>query len=151
MAESLDDVLSNATNDEVEVDFSAAVDFEAVPAGDYVAEIIEVSPTKAGEKAKNPGAPLAKFVFKVTEDGPAKNRQFFVYANLTGAGAGRTKELLRAIGVAVEGEKITFRLSQAVGQTVVLVVLNHGEDAEYPNEVKKVKPFVPAVGVPGLD
>lgn len=151
MAESLEDVLNNATNDEVEIDFSAAVDFEAVPAGEYVAEIISVEPTKASEKAKVPGAPLAKFTFKVTDDGPVKNRQFFVHASLTGAGAGRTKEVLRAIGVPVEGDKIKFRLSQAVGQVVTLVILNRGEDAEYPNEVKKVKAFVAPVGVPGLD
>ncbi len=151
MAESLEDVLNNATNDEVEIDFSAAVDFAPVPAGNYVAVIKSVEPVKAGASAKTPGAPLAKFEFVVSDEGPAKGRHFFVYASLTGAGAGRTKEILRALGVAVEGDKIKFRLSQAVGQSVLLVIA-FNEGAEYENEVSKVK-AVPAVaaGVPGLD
>ncbi|HXJ69369.1 MAG TPA: hypothetical protein VNM39_10720 [Verrucomicrobiae bacterium] len=151
MPETLEDVLNNATNDEVEIDFSGAVDFAPVPAGEYDAVIKTVEPKAAGASAKNPGAPLAKFEFVVTEEGPAHNRHFFVYASLTGAGAGRTKEILRAIGVPVEGDKIRFKLSNAVGQPVRLVILNLGEDAEYPNEVKKVKPFVAKAGVPGLD
>lgn len=140
---SLDEVLNNATNDEIEVDFSAAVNFAAVPEGDYTAVIESVESGRTKPTADNPeGNPKVVFRFKVVDEGPAKGRVFFRHAPTTGKGAGLTKEVLRAIGVPVDGDRIRFRLSQAVGAKLTLhVTLDESKD--YPNEVKKVKAYTP--------
>lgn len=137
---SLDEVLSNATSDEVDIDFSEAKEFGAVPAGTYEAVIEEAKPGVTGPRSKTPGTPKIAWRFKVTEEGPAKGRVFFLHTALKGEQSGRAKEVLRVLGVDVSGPNIKFKTSQAVGQKVTIVVDKDDDpDSDWPNSVKRVK------------
>lgn len=133
---SLDDVLADATSDEVEVDFSAAVSFENLPTGTYGFEIEECEPGASGENAKNPGAPLLVWKFVVI-DGEHTGRTMFRHSPITGKGSGLTKEVLKAIGVPdLDNPSIKFKRSTVIGQKLTGDVRPQKGEDDYVELVK---------------
>lgn len=142
----LDSILETASSDDVVIDFSEAVDFDLLPDGDYSALIESAEQGKS--KEGNP-----KIVWKfVIQSGPetagkVAGRILFRHTPITGKGAGLAKQVIKAIGGNVDGDRIQFKLSSAKGKGVVLVVGKQKDDPNF-NEIKRVKPA--AVGASAL-
>ncbi len=139
---SLDEVLNNATSDEVEIDFSSAVSFEALPTGTYVLEIESVE--QGVSKPKPPatvGNPKLVWKFVVVE-GAHTGRVLFRHSPTTGKGSGLTKDVLKALGVGdLDNPKVKFKMSTAVGQRVIADVIPQKDNEDF-NEIKKLRPYV---------
>lgn len=145
----LDAVLQGATTDEVDVDFSGAVDFSPLRKGRYPAVIESVEPGVSGPNSKNPGAPKLVWKFVVIE-GEYEGRVLFRHSPTTGKGAGLTKDVLRAIGVpGLDNPNIKFKMSTAVGQKVYLDVDFQKDNAKF-NEITDVLPYAPAAPLAAL-
>lgn len=133
---SLEEIVAGASAgddqyDEVDIDFSGAVEFDPIPADDYIAVIEEVEPGLSKQKA-----PKLTWKFRITE-GPHAGRKLMRHTPTTGKGSGLTKQVLKAIGQDTSDKRVKFRPSSAVGQTVLLVVgMQEGTDF---NEIKRVK------------
>lgn len=132
MAPSLDDIVSGAGQDEeVELDFSGAIEFDPVPADTYPAVIKDCVPgtSKAGE-------PKLTWTFILSE-GKFAGRQLMRHTPTKGKGSGLSKQVMKAIGVDVNNVTTKFRPSTAAGKHVLLEV-GIQEGTEF-NEIKRVK------------
>lgn len=103
--------------------------FSALPAGDYVGEVIEVkyATVKGG---KNKGAP--KFAIRFAIEGSKK--PIFAHWVLTGDSAGWTKGKLKALGVDVT-EKVT---PSKVMNKVAVLTLSVRADKPSENEIESI-------------
>lgn len=129
----LDSVLNNATSDETEIDFSEAVTFEALPKDRYRCVIEEIKPGTS--KEGNP-----KLVWKLAvKGGPFDKRVLFAHLPTSGKGSGRLKSHLKALGVDVNSERITFKRAQFVGKEVDVDVDVQKDNDEF-NEIKRILP-----------
>ncbi len=147
---SLDEVLNNATTDEVDIDFSSAVTFEPLPPGTYVLEIESVEPGRSKATADAPtGNP--KLVWKfVVIGGEFEGRVLFRHSPTTGKGSGLTKDVLRALGVqGLDSPQVKFKMSTAVGQRVEADVVIQKDNEDF-NEIKKLRPVAPAAPAASL-
>ena len=145
----LNSIINNATTDEVEVDFSGAVDFTPLAPGTYDAVIESVEPGVSGPNSKNPGSPKLIWKFVVTEE-PYVGRVLFRHSPTTGKGAGLTKDVLRAIGVpGLDQPNVKFKLSSAPGKAVSLEVTIQADNPNF-NEIKGVKAAAPAAPTAAL-
>jgi hypothetical protein len=129
-----DDVIKKAVSDEVEIDFSAATDYEPLTPGDYDAVLISAVP---GTSQK--GNPKLTFEFEVASD--KGKRKVFRHAPVSGAGAGLAKEVIKALGFNVDDPKIKFRPSEAKGRKVKLTLGIQESNPQY-NEITRVKAAV---------
>lgn len=138
---SLDEVLNNATTDEVEIDFSSAVSFEPLPENTYVLEIESVEPGRSKPTAESPtGNPKLVWKFVVVE-GDQTGRVLFRHSPTSGKGSGLTKDVLRALGVGnLDSPKVKFKMSTAVGQRVIADVILQKDNADF-NEIKKLRAY----------
>lgn len=142
MASSLKDKLADATNDEVEVDFSEAREglgeLEDLPKGTYNATVIECEP---GESQS--GNPKVAFKFEIAEDEKVDGcwPTVFRHAPTSGAGSGIFRDTVEALGfdiAALESGKTRFKCSEAIGIPCLLVIgARKGEPDR--TEVKRVK------------
>jgi hypothetical protein len=134
----LDDIVGGAAGeDEVIVDFSGAIDFDALPKGRYNAKVLKAEPG-----ASKSGNPKIKWTFGIT-DAAFAGRQVIRHTPTTGKGSGLTKQVLKAIGLAKDGEQIRFRPSEAIGKEcqvdLIIQLDDAGNETDF-NEVKKVLP-----------
>jgi len=83
---------------------------------------------------------MLTWTFAVTE-GEHIGRQVKSYTVTTGKGSGRAKQVLKALGVDTAQVPCTFRVSQAVGRDVSLVIGIQKDRPDF-NEVKRVNPPV---------
>jgi hypothetical protein len=144
---SLDEVINNATSDEVDIDFSSAVSFEALPKDRYLLEIESVESGMSKPKADAPqGNP--KLVWKfVVVDGEHAGRVVFRHSPTTGKGSGLTKDVLRALGVgSLDSPQVKFKMSSAVGQRVYADVQPQSDNDKY-SEITSLYPYTPAAPV----
>lgn len=137
---SIEEIVSGAItggggNEEVDLDFSGAVEFEALN-GEYPARVLSCVP----DKGKKSGAPLLVWEFALTEGARAgwKRKTWTV---TTGKGSGKAKGVIKAVGGDVSGDRIRFKPSSAVGKDVILVLRPQKDNDEY-DEIVKVKPAV---------
>jgi hypothetical protein len=139
---SLDEVLNNATTDEVEIDFSSAVSFDPLPPGTYVLEIESVEPGRSKPTAEAPnGNPKLTWKFVVV-DGEHTGRVLFRHSPTSGKGSGLTKDVLRALGVqGLDSPQVKFKMSTAIGQRVIADVVLQKDNENF-NEIKKLRPYV---------
>ncbi len=147
---SLDEVLNNATTDEVDIDFSSAVTFEPLPPNTYVLEIESVEPGRSKPTADAPqGNP--KLVWKfVVIGGEFEGRVLFRHSPTTGKGSGLTKDVLRALGVqGLDSPQVKFKMSTAVGQRVEADVIIQKDNEDF-NEIKKLRPVAPVAPAASL-
>lgn len=134
---SLDDIVAGASTDaaddgdDFEVDFSGAVDFEVLPKDDYLCEVLSV---ESGTSKQ--GNPKLIWTFVVTE-GTHKNRQLKLHTNTSGKGSGRAKQVLKACGVTLDGERIRFKRAQVVGSSVKLAVDIQTDNPDF-NDIRRV-------------
>jgi hypothetical protein len=141
---SLDEVLNNATSDEVEIDFSSAVTFENLPDGTYTFEVEECEPSVSGEKSKNPGAPLLHWKFVVVAPEEFVGRVMHRHSPTNGKGSGLTKDVLKALNVpGLDDPKIKFKRSTAIGQQLVADVQPQKGDDQYV-EMVNLRPLAAA-------
>lgn len=140
---SLDDVLSNATSDDFEVDFSTALDFDPIDDGEYLAVLESVEPDVSASNN-----PIFIWKWKIREAGKYVGRPFITRTNRNGKGAGRTKQLLRALGVSVgDNERISFKGSQVRDQEAILRIGRQKDNPDF-NEVKSYKASTDAAQSP---
>lgn len=113
-----------------------ATRFTALPAGRYLAEVVEVErgTVKSGD---NKGAPKLTIRFKVEEDleGEPINKVLFDHRTLTGKGAGVTKARLEDLGVDVTQP---ISPSSIVGTKAYLTV-SVRKDRDTDNNIDKVE------------
>lgn len=124
------EMLSNAVNDEVVIDFSGSTDFEPLPDGTFKATIVEATPVTS--KAGNP---CLKFVFEIAHKGGVYKRTRT--APISGKGAGLAKEVLKAAGLNVEGTSMRLKPSSVVGKKVDVTIAPQKNNPEY-QEIRKV-------------
>lgn len=131
---SLDDIVAGAGgDDEVELDFSGAVEFDAIAEGTYAAVVKDCVPGLSKKQE-----PKLTWTFVVTEEGPAKGRQLMRHTPTRGKGSGLSKQVIKAIGGDVSQTQTKFKPSSAAGKHVILEVgIQEGTDF---NEIKKVRP-----------
>lgn len=140
---SLDDIVAGVGNDEeVELDFSGAVEFEPIAVGDYRAVVKEcVSGVSKPSAASPQGNPKLVWTFVITEEGSAKGRQQMRHTPTTGKGSGLSKQVLKAVGEDITATQIKVKPAKYVGKEVILSI--GIQDGTEFNEITKVKP-VPA-------
>lgn len=119
--------------DEVEIDFSGAVDFDPIPDGNYTARVLKC---EAG--LSKSGNPKLAWTFGLTEDGFV-GRQLIRHTPTTGKGSGLAKQAMKALGFDTQGDRVRFKPSAAVGKDCILVVGKQKDNPEY-NEIKRVNP-----------
>lgn len=136
----LDELINQATSDEVEVDFSAAVSFDPLT-GEFPVVVTAVESGVSGE-----GNPKVVFKFDVTAgvDGNGKSavgRKLRKDCPTTGEGAGITKAVLRALGFDVDSEHVRFRMSQALGLEAIAVCRKSKLNEDF-TDIVRLKPYV---------
>jgi hypothetical protein len=127
-----------ADDTEVLIDLSEAGDREPVTPGKWAAIVksVDRGETRGG---KNPGSPKLEFKFVITQE-PFNKRVLTKHAMLTGAGAGITADIIKALGfdTTADGGKVRFSPAEAVGRRCVIEV-KAGEKPEWP-DIAKVHP-----------
>lgn len=128
----LDDVVKEAKgaapvdDDEIEVDFSGAVDFTPVAVGKYQAVLVkhESKPTQAGDPAMRW---QYEIIAAADEDGEEYvGRKLTRTLMLVGKGAGITRETLRAHGVECENDQIRVSPGKVIAAAVpVEITVKH--------------------------
>lgn len=126
---------------QVILDFSEAVEFnsEPVPSGIYACTI---DASKADEVKQGQKAPYIILLYEIT-DGEYEGRKIVDRMMLAGKGAGRTKGLLRALGMYNDddGEQVPFNFMELHG-IEVKVRVKEGEYQGVPkNDVLAVIPM----------
>lgn len=138
MSDALDDVI-NAASDEVEVDLSGASDYEYLQTPGWQ----RVKITKVATKDKDgkqllskAGAPkviwyaeISTVLTATTVDDVTPKVGMKVplhHTNINGAGAGKTKDVLKAIGQFKEGEKVTLKPSRCKDQELEMLFVKNG-------------------------
>lgn len=131
---SIEEIVSGAVsnNDELEIDFSGAVEFEALD-GEFPARVLACTP----DTSKS-GNPMLVWEFALTQK-PHEGWKRKAYTVTSGKGSGKAKQIIKAVGGNVEGERIRFRPSSAVGKDVILVLGPQKDSTEY-DEIKRVRP-----------
>lgn len=129
-----DDLLEQAFNgedDEEGYDLSDVEEqsFEALPAGDYVATVIEVK-LEHIKNGDNKGQP--KYAIRFQLDGT--NKPIFAHWGLTGKSAGWTKGKLKALGVDVT-QKVT---PSKIMDRVAVLTLSVRKDKATDNEIESI-------------
>lgn len=126
--------------------------FEPLPAGKYNVEVTDFRESKAGENAKNPGAPIVAWEFTVT-DGEYEGRKIWdnmaiIAPSETSKGTlWRVKAMLEACGFEVDGE-IDFDPEEVLNSNLVIRLAiqkarkneETGEEYEPRNTVKAFFP-----------
>lgn len=133
---SLDDVLNDegGSNEEVDIDFSGAVDFTPIPDGVYLCEVLDCEPGLSKEDK-----PKLEWTFGVLE-GEHEGRQLKRHTPTTGKGSGLSKQVIKVTNpeVDVDAERIQFKPASAKGKRACLTVgTQKGTDF---NEIKRVSP-----------
>lgn len=134
---SADDIVG-ASGPEVVFDFSGAGEDFSVPLedDDYVLTLTEANP-----KESKSGNPMVQWIFQ-TEGG----RHIHKYTVLTGKAAGFTRTFLRELGVDVDGDKVSLRLADLVGNKYVATVGRQANDNTR-NEIKSIRPLDDGINV----
>ncbi len=136
----LDEIVAGAAtgggggDEEIDLDFSGALDFEALPPGEYAARITECLPGVAASSGK------PKLVIKYTiTEAPYVGRVIQSHLPTTGKASGKAKQVIKALGGDVTGDRIRFKPSSAVTRDVILVLAIQKDNSDF-NEVRRVKP-----------
>lgn len=141
MANALKDTLAKAASEDVDVDFSGAGeggDLENVPAGDYVATVIECEPGES--KAGNP-----KLTIKWELEEPIEGcwPTIITHPPTSGRGAGILRDTLRALDpkllASIEAGEAKLKPGALLKKRAVLSVRPQKNDAQYV-EVYRYKP-----------
>lgn len=149
MGRSLSDVVSDALNDEVEVDFSGATGggFGPIPSGDYRAFVDESVP--GFSHAKMPKLVLR---FRICDGEENAGRVFFRHCPTQGKGSGILRDTLKALGFDVDN-MTGFKPGDALNKEAIISIgFQKGHSADNPDpdlqrqEIKKVKPVPAQVG-----
>lgn len=139
-----DDILGEATDDSVEIDFSGATELKPHEPGWYAVTLEELeTKDETGKQltARKSGDPKIVFHFKPDAGGPAIRR----HVPIVGKGAGIARQTLTALGVAVEGDKLKVSRSALIGKRCeAQLAIQLDQDTQEPtnfNEIKKVRPL----------
>lgn len=139
MSDEFSDMLSQATDDTIDLDFSEAVEFGQFSAENVLAVVSEAKRgvVKSGDNA---GKPKVVWQFTIIE-GEHSGRKEFRHTPLTGKGAGLAREIIEATGCEVPDKKGKLRisLSDAVGAEVRITVRPQKKSDDF-NEVVRVRP-----------
>lgn len=133
--------------------------FEPLPAGKYTVEVTDFRESKAGENAKNPGAPIVAWEFTVVGDGDGASSDYEgrkIWDNMaiippsenSKGTLWRVKAMLEACGFEVDGE-IDFDPEEVLNSTLVIrLAIQKGRKNEETGEEYEprntVKAFFPA-------
>lgn len=133
---SIDDIvggIDSGSGEEVEIDFSGAVEFEPLPKGQYPAKILSAVAGKSST-----GNPKIEWTFGITDPAFA-GRQVKRHTPTTGKGSGLSKQVLKSAGIDTDSPKVRVRLSDTVGAEVLLDLDIDPKNSDF-NEVKRVRP-----------
>lgn len=146
MSEALDEMMARAaeegaelTDDEVEIDLSEAVNFD--PFSDTVPVEIAVAALKHGKESKKPYIELKLRVF----EGEYEGRILWTNLNLTGKGAGFSRDKLAAFGHPIDEDNPKVSPKKLVGaQGMAVCAPDTREGYEHKVLVSSIKKYVTA-------
>jgi hypothetical protein len=124
----------------IRVDFSGTEvgNFDAIPAGSYVAKVTGGELREAGENAKYPGSQYINWEFTIQE-GEYTGRKQWTNTSLREGALFGLKELLAATGkFDVDGD-LDFDIEDVIGSDVRISVRVKDYKGEAQNEVRRVK------------
>lgn len=130
----LDDIVNDALDDEVDVDFSGAKegDYDDVPHAEYV-WVVE----SAKKDSSSKGDPAVVITFVIAE-GECAGKKKSKFCMLVGGGSGITRQVLRALGFAVDSDSFRLKLGELAGRRCLASVKQQKNDPQY-QELYKFK------------
>lgn len=138
----LDNIVNQALDDEVEVDFSGAKEggglYDDVPHDEYLWEVIGCEKKTSKPSEKNPqGAPMLKVDVAIV-GGEYDGKRKTINCMLQGGGAGVTRDLLRVLGFDVDSPTFKLKMGDTVGKRFLGTVRQQKNDPQY-QEIVKLK------------